>query len=136
VRVLPPPNVGKKDGRPRMDDRRAMTAMLAGLPTGCPWQAVPRRLGAASTGHDRVQEWRQAQGFERLWPAGLLMYETLKGLEGEGQARDGARTKAPLGGEPGGQQPDRSRPAWDPTAPGDGRPGPAPRHRRGRRPSP
>jgi transposase len=28
VRVLPPPKVRKKDGRPRMDDRHAMTAIV------------------------------------------------------------------------------------------------------------
>jgi putative transposase len=136
VRVLPPPNVRKKDGRPRMDDRRAMTAILYVLRTGCQWKALPRSLGAASTVHDRFQEWREAQVFERLWQAGLLTYDTLKGLEWAWQAMDGAMTKAPLGGEKGGQKPDRSRQAWDQTEPGDGRPWPAPRHRRGRRQSP
>jgi transposase len=28
VRVLPPPQARKKDGRPRMDDRQAMTAIV------------------------------------------------------------------------------------------------------------
>jgi transposase len=35
VRVLPPPTPKKKDGRPRMDDRQAMTAILYVLRTGC-----------------------------------------------------------------------------------------------------
>jgi putative transposase len=61
LRVLPPPRVRKKDGRPRMDDRQAMTAILYVLRTGCQWKALPRSLGAASTVHDRFQEWRAAQ---------------------------------------------------------------------------
>jgi transposase len=35
VRVLPPPTVRKKEGRPRMDDRQAMTAILYVWRTGC-----------------------------------------------------------------------------------------------------
>jgi putative transposase len=136
VRVLPSPKVRKQDGRPRMEDRHAMTAIVYVLRPGCPWKALPRSLGAPSTVHDRFQEWRAAQVFERLWQAGLLTFETLKGLEWAWQAMDGAMTKAPLGGETGGQQPHRSRQARDHTARADGRPGPAPRHRRGGRQSP
>jgi putative transposase len=136
VRVLPPPKPRKKDGRPRMDDRQAMTAILYVLRTGCQWKALPRSLGAPSTVHDRFQAWRAAQVFERLWQAGLLTYETLNGLDWEWQALDGAMTKAPLGGEKGGQEPNRSRQARDQTEPADGRPWPAPRGRRRRRESP
>jgi putative transposase len=105
LRVFPPPKARQKDGRPRMDDRQAMTAMLSVWRPGCQWQALPRRLGAASTVHDRFQAWRGAQVFERLWQAGLLTYETLKGLEWEWQAMDGAMTKAPLGGKQVGKNP-------------------------------
>src|SRR5919106_3436481 len=115
VPVFPPPKVRKKAGRPRLDDRRALTAIVSVLRTGCQGKALPRRLGAASTVHDRFQEWREAQVFERLWQAGLRTYDTLNGLEWEWQAMDGAMTKAPLGGEKGGQEPDRSREAWDQT---------------------
>lgn len=133
VRVLPPPTPKKKEGRPRMDDRQAMTAIVYVLRTGCQWKALPRSLGAPSTVHDRFQAWREAQVFARLWQAGLLTYETLKGLDWEWQAMDGAMTKAPLGGEKGGQEPDRSWQARDQTEPADRRPWSAPRGRRGRR---
>jgi putative transposase len=133
VRVLPLPTPKKKDGRPRMDDRQAMTAILYVLRTGCQWKALPRSLGAPSTVHDRFQEWRAAQVFARLWAAGLLLYEELKGLEWEWQAMDGAMTKAPLGGEKGGQEPDRPREARDETERADRRPWHSTRSRRGRR---
>jgi putative transposase len=70
--LLPPPRVKKKSGRPRMDDRRAMTAILYVLRTGCRWKSLPECLGAASTVHDRYQEWRAAGVFERMQGAGLL----------------------------------------------------------------
>jgi putative transposase len=103
-RVLPPPTPKKKAGRPRMDDRHAMTAILSVWRTGCQWKALPRRLGAPSTVHDRFQAWQEARVFERLWHAGWLLYDELKGLEWEWQAMDGAMSKAPLGGETGGQK--------------------------------
>ena len=70
--LLPPPRVKKKLGRPRMDDRRAMTAILFVLRTGCRWKSLPDCLGASSTVHDRYQEWRAAGVFERMQGAGLL----------------------------------------------------------------
>jgi transposase len=119
-----------------MDDRQALTAILYGLRTGCQWKALPRSLGAARTVHDRFQAWREAQVFERLWQAGLLTYESRKGLAWAWQAMDGALTQAPLGGEKGRQEPDRAREARDQTEPADGRPWPTPWSRRRRRQSP
>ena len=82
-----------------MDDRKAMTAILHVLRTGCPWKALPCSLGASSTVHDRFQEWRRAGVFEGMWRAGVSVYDELKGLDWEWLAMDGAMTKAPLGGE-------------------------------------
>ena len=56
----------KKAGRPRMNDKKAMSAILYILPTGCQWNALPRSLGASSTVHDRFQEWRKAGVFKRM----------------------------------------------------------------------
>lgn len=48
-------NRKKKTGRPRMDDRKAMSAIFYVLRTGCQWKDLPRSLGASSTVHDRFQ---------------------------------------------------------------------------------
>ena len=53
--------------------------------TGCQWKTLPRSLRAPSTLHDRFQEWRKAGVFGRLWQAGVLMYDDLKGLDWEWQ---------------------------------------------------
>ena len=104
--VLPPPKAKKKPGRPQMDDRKAMTAIFYVLRTGCQWKALPRCLGAASTVHDRFQEWQEASVFERLGQAGLMEYDERQGLDWDWQAMDGAITKAPLGGKRNRSQPD------------------------------
>jgi len=106
--LLPKPKPKKRAGRPRMDDRRALTAIFYVLRTGCQWKALPRSLGASSTVHDRFQEWREAGVFERLWRAGLTEYDERMGIEWAWQALDGAMTKAPLGGKRNRSQSHRS----------------------------
>jgi transposase len=107
--LLPPERPKPKGGRPRMPNRQAMDAIFYVLRTGCQWKALPRSLGAASTVHDRFQEWRGAGVFEHLWRAGVTEYDSLKGLDWEWQAMDGAMTKAPLGGKRHGSQSHGSR---------------------------
>ena len=46
----------KKVGRPRMDDKKAMSAIFYVLRTGCQWKALPRSIEAPSTVHDRFKE--------------------------------------------------------------------------------
>jgi tetratricopeptide (TPR) repeat protein len=72
IESLLPPMSTKQTGRPRMDDRQALTAIFYALETSCGWKALPRSLGAPSTIHDRFRAWRAAGVFERLWRAGLL----------------------------------------------------------------
>jgi putative transposase len=97
--LLPAKNPQPKGGRPWTPDRQVMDGIFYVLRTGCQWKALPRTIGAASTVHDRFQKWVKADVFRRLWEAGLLEYDTLKGIDWEWQAMDGAMTKAPLGGK-------------------------------------
>lgn len=99
--------------RPRVDDRKAMDAMFFVLRTGCQWNALNETgLCSSSAAHRRFQEWTQADVFLELWKHGLVEYEALQGIDWEWLAMDGAITKAPLGGEKGGQEPHRSREDW------------------------
>ena len=68
----------KKPGRSRMEDRKAMQAILYIHRTGIQWNALPRSLGACSTVHDRFQEWQQQGVFEQLMKAGLVEYDKKK----------------------------------------------------------
>ena len=100
VPLLPPPKRKKKKaGRPRMNDRQAMSAIFYVLRTGCQWNALPRSLGASSTVHDRFQEWRKACVFKRMWIDGLSLYDKKTGIDWKWQSMDGVITKAPLGGK-------------------------------------
>jgi transposase len=94
--------------RPRVADRQAMDAIFFGLRTGGQWNALHETgLCSSSAAHRRVQEWAAAGVFVTLWTMGLADYNALHGIDWEWLARDGAMTKAPLGGEKGGQEPHR-----------------------------
>ena len=72
VPLLPLPHKKIKKGRPRMNDRQAMTAILYKLRTDCSWKILPPSLGAGSTVYDRFREWRAAGVFDKLQQAGIL----------------------------------------------------------------
>ena len=96
--------------RPRVDDRKAMDAIFFVLRTGCQWNALNKtHICSSSSAHRRFQEWVEADVFVALWEQGLVEYDALQGIAWEWLAMDGAMTKAPLGGEKGGQEPHGSR---------------------------
>ncbi len=92
---LPAPKSKKKPGRPRMNDRQAMTAIFYILRTGCQWKALPRSLGASSTVHDRFQEWCEARVFTELWRAGLMEYDKKVGIDWEWPPRPSGVAASP-----------------------------------------
>lgn len=104
--LLPVVKPSRKGGRPREDDRKMMNAICYLLKTGMQWNALPRVLGASTTVHDRLNEWKNAGVFERLWAQSLGEFDQRVGIEWTWQAMDSAMTKAPLGGE----KRDRTRP--------------------------
>ena len=48
--LLPPPKAKKKPGRPRMDDRKAMTAIFYVLRTGCQMEGSAPQSGSTQHG--------------------------------------------------------------------------------------
>jgi transposase len=95
-------------GRPRKPDRLCADAIFFRLRTGCQWKALDATgICPGSTAHDRFQEWVAAGVFLRLWKAGLLKYDELRGIDWSWLSMDGCMTKAPLGGEKDGQEPHR-----------------------------
>lgn len=63
----PPP----KGGRPRIDDRGALTEIFFVLKTGTPWEYLPRELGCGSgmTCCRRLHEWMRAGVWQRVHEA-------------------------------------------------------------------
>ena len=120
--------------RPRVDDRKAMDAILFVRRTGCQWNALNEtHICSSSSAHRRFQEWVEADVLVALWEQGLLEYDALEGIAWEWLAMDGAMTKAPLGGEKGGQEPHGPRQDWHQTQRPHRRPWRADRSGRGRR---
>ncbi len=109
--LLPPPKPHPLGcHRPRVENRKAMDAIFFVLRTGCQWNALNETgLCSSSSAHRRFQEWTAAGVFLAMWKSGLAEYDALKGLDWEWLAMDGVMTKAPLGGEKGRQESDRSR---------------------------
>lgn len=93
---------------PRVPNRDAMNGILFVLRTGCQWNALNATgIVSSSSAHRRFQEWTKAGVFTEFWKRGLLKYDTLKKIDWNWLAMDGATTKAPLGGEKKRRQPNR-----------------------------
>ena len=95
----------------RVDDRRAMDAILLVLRTGMQWQALKTTgLCHPSSAYRRFREWAAAGVFREFWRQGLLAYEAVTGVHWKWLALDGAMSKAPLGGQKTGPNPtDRAK---------------------------
>ena len=107
-------------GRPRVPDRQCADAIFYVLRTGCQWEALNQtELCPKSTAFDRFQAWVAAGVFLQLWQAGVAQFDELEGIDWQWLSMDGAMTKAPLGGEKDGPEPDRPRQARRQTQPAD-----------------
>ena len=103
--LLPAEKPKPQGGRPRCCSRQMFFGIFYVLRTGIQWKALPRCLGAASTVHDRYQEWVAAGVFDQLWTTGLMQLHCEGQLDFEWQSLDGCMTKAPLGGAATGPNP-------------------------------
>ncbi len=86
--------------------RQVFAGILYVLRTGIQWKAAPKeRFGSPSALNRYFLEWTRKGLFLTLWKAGLLEYDTLKGIDWEWVNIDGAMVKAPLAREAVGNNP-------------------------------
>jgi transposase len=107
---LDPP---KPRGRPRIDPRAAMDAIIFRMRTGCQWNHLPRSFPDDSSVHRTFVRWSEQKILDAIWADLIEACEDLDGVDWEWQAVDGSMGKAVWGrpekGDPHWSQPHRSR---------------------------
>jgi transposase len=66
--LLPPEPPKPQGGRPRIDDRAALTGIVFVLKSGIPWEMLPQEMGCGSgmTCWRRLREWQEAGVWGKL----------------------------------------------------------------------
>jgi putative transposase len=88
----------QRTGRPRIDPRAALDAILFRLRSGCQWNRLPREYPDDSSVHRTFQRWVRTGVLERIWATVVQQCAELGGVNWAWQAADAALGKARLGG--------------------------------------
>ena len=104
---LPAHRRSPRGGRPRINDRAALTGILFVLKTGIPWEYLPRELGCGSgmTCWRRLHEWVQAGVWQRVHEAVLRRLREHDQIMWDRASIDAASVPAPAGGAHTGRNP-------------------------------
>jgi transposase len=105
--LLPPESPKPQGGRPRVDDRAALTGIIFVLKSGIPWEMLPQEMGCGSgvTCWRRLREWQEAGLWERLHRVLLNRLGEADQIEWERACLDSASIPA----KRGAQKPERIR---------------------------
>ncbi len=97
--LLPRQRPKPKGGRPRIDDRAALTGTSFVLKSGIPWEMLPQEMGCGSgmTCWRRLREWHEAGAWERLHEALLDRLGEADRVDWSRASLDSASVPAPGG---------------------------------------
>lgn len=103
--LLPPEPPKPKGGRPRVDDRAALTGIVFVLRSGTAWEMLPRELGCGSgmTCWRRLRDWQQAGVWQSLHQVLLERLAQSGQLDWSRVSVDSCSIPAPKGGRKLGQ---------------------------------
>jgi transposase len=102
--LLPEEPPKPNGGRPRIDDRAALTGIVFVLKSGIPWEMLPQEMGcgSGSTCWRRLRDWQEAGVWEELHRALLDRLGEADRIDWERAALDSASVPAKRGAkEPG-----------------------------------
>lgn len=80
-------------GRPRINQRAALNAMIYRMRTGCQWNHLPKEFPDDSSVHRTFQRWVRLDVFSKVWAILVKECEQLGGVDFEWQAVDAAMGK-------------------------------------------
>ena len=105
--LLPPEAPKPQGGRPRVEDRAALSGIIFVLKSGIPWEMLPQEMGCGSgvTCWRRLREWQEAGVWERLHRVLLDRLGQADQIEWERAALDSASIPA----KRGARKPERIR---------------------------
>ncbi len=106
--LLPPEPPKAKGGRPRIDDRAALSGIVFVLKSGIPWEMLPQEMGCGSgmTCWRRLKEWHEAGVWERLHRTLLDRLGEAEQIDWRRASLDASSVAAPRGAP----KPVRTRP--------------------------
>jgi putative transposase len=89
----------KSTGRPRIDQRAAVDAIIFRMRSGCQWNQLPEEFPDDSSVDRTFQRWVELGTLDLMWERLIEECEELGGVDFEWQAaEDGAMGKARFGG--------------------------------------